>query len=481
MNRKLIFSHITYLLTARVFNILIFYFSYNLAWSRDASTLKLQRESKLGISFDSCKSIENKIGQLFYINVDGFGKNTPSTNAISPAYISLVKDLQIGGVLPHTDSYNPDSIRRDFKKLQLATEQPLLIGVDYLALSGLEKNLALKGKTQNAAQADEGGASFGLGYGAGFLGTYGGNSKECLKRIAYLDAFLHKAVGLNQALGPTIERDKEAPVLNQEANRVAPIVNDVIEQFNEMGVATTAKHFPYTPDTYNLHKKSKDTSLPREEVLKRLEVFKLLSNKTGFVMSTHLMNSNIDPKDVATFSETWISLLRKHVGSDSILMTDGLFMFDDYDQGTKSVALKWPHDQIKVRNNHTIFAARSILAGHDMVLLEGTASETRQVFDELLAVACQDKPLSRKLRERIDESYTRITNWKSRNQGQLTEGVDIPKSLLDEAQKLYPTAKNDCPNDKKFNEFKRQVDELKLKPMGKANTKESEQPTHTVR
>lgn len=42
------------------------------------------------IPYEECRELENRVGQLFYINVDGFG----SKHAIDPAYFRLVERIQ---------------------------------------------------------------------------------------------------------------------------------------------------------------------------------------------------------------------------------------------------------------------------------------------------------------------------------------------------------------------------------------------------
>lgn len=424
----------------------------NAAFGRNKSTLQLQADGKLGIRAHSCEQYENKIGQLLYVNVDGFG---PGSAAIDPAYINMVKDLQIGGVLPHPNTWDPVKLRQSYAELLAATEQPLMIGID------------------NHEVAPDIGpvVRFGMGWGAGYLSNYGSLKSECLFAKSFLDAFLHRWVGLNQALGPTVENNQNHSFLNQSPDVVAPKATRAVQAFSELGVATTMKHFPYTPTDFNLHDKSEDTKIPREKVLNMLKIYKEIGNKTGFAMSTHLLNSNIDPNDMATFSKEWVRILREDLGFGGILMTDALFMFDQYRDSVKHMSSKWPQDQVPLSDIHSIFAARAILAGHDMAFLESTARDTYQVFNDLLYVACQDKPISRELRTRIDESYERITMWKTAHKSALKQSVTLPDGLGGEAAELYKRFDSDVNCSRhidRFKEFKRKVMELKIVPLPSA-------------
>jgi beta-N-acetylhexosaminidase len=373
-------------------------------------TQELIRSDDMKIDRNECQKIEKELGQLLYVNVDGF-KTYP--DAINPAYVQMVKELNIGGVLPKFGN-NKDlsAITKSTKALQRATDLPLLIGIDRDHISSEKGDLV----------------SYGLGYGVGELGAIDDFTPQCAKRIAELQAFLHRATGLNQALGPTVEK-KGTKFLSKSANEVSIYSKPFFDALNEIGVAPTMKHFPYTPEDYNLHRKSEDTKIPKEEVMEMLEIFKKSAPQSSFAMTTHLFNSNIDPKEMATFSETWIGLLRNQVGYKGLLMTDGLFMIDNYETRKSELVSKWPQQgKRKITDDHSIFAARAILAGHDMIFLEGNAGQTKRVFKDLHYFACQNTPVAKKLRERIFESHQRIKAFKEANRTVLRPNVEIPES-----------------------------------------------------
>lgn len=394
-------------------------------------TQGLIRSDNIKIERKECQKVEEEIGQLLYVNVDGF-KTYP--DAINPAYVQMVKELNIGGVLPKFGN-NKDlsAITKATRALQRSTDLPLLIGIDRDHISSEKSGLI----------------SYGLGYGVGELGNIDSYSPQCAKRIAELQAFLHRATGLNQALGPTIEK-KGTDFLGKSANEVSIYSKPFFDALNEFGVAPTMKHFPYTPDNYNLHTKSEDTKIPKETVLEMLEIFKKSASQSPFAMTTHLFNSNIDPKEMATFSETWIGILRKQIGFQGLLITDGLFMIDNYETLKSELISKWPQQgKRKITDNHSIFAARAILAGHDMVFLEGNASQTKRVFRDLHYFACQDTPIGKKLRERIFESHQRIKTFKEANRAVLRPHIEIPESTSKLALQL--AAQNSRDQTKNFN------------------------------
>lgn len=381
-------------------------------------TTELQKAGRLGIDAAECSRIESKLGQLLYANVDNFGST--GKDPLDPAYIKMVQDLQLGGVLPKTRITNQSKIAEVNKKLQEVSRQPLMIGVDRMMLEM---------------------SAFGLGYGAGFLNKIAPNlSDVCFKREVFLDAFLHRVSGVNHALGPTIERADGETFLSRNISEVAPKAKGLIEIFRKAGIATTNKHFPYTPTTYNLHDTTVDDKISKTAVNKKLEPFRELASESDFLMTTHVLNSNIDKENVATFSPEWIRILREDVKYDGLIMTDGIFMFNKYPDSVKKMASQWPQDQVPLKSEHAIFAARSILAGHDIVLIESIAADTYKIYKELLFLACQDKPIGKEFRARVNQSYKRIISYKNNHVKELRFSDPVPDDLYKEATDIYAGA-----------------------------------------
>lgn len=399
-----------------------------------------------------CSKVHDELGQLFYIGVYGYKGHNAAGLAIQQEYVDLVRELNIGAVLPHVDSDDPQAVARSSHALQAAAQAgtshlPAILGVDYDSL-----------KTQNHK------ANFGLGYGSGLIGKFGGSlSNQCFSDLIFLDAYLHKAMGLNQSLGPTIERNPHGGFLSQDASKVMPLGNSVFDTFHQMGLGVTAKHFPYTPSDYNLHNRSEDTHVSESDVTKLLESFRESAPTADFVMSTHLMNSKIDPKDMVTFSDKWIKILRDQVGFQGLLVTDGLFMIDRYSGSVVSMASNWNGPQFN--NTKSIFAARALLAGHDMVFLEGDAASTREVFHDLQGLACGTSEVGLKLRSRIFESFKRVEAYKKKHLKSLTQNVAPDAHLIDSAIGLYNKVSNgaSCGSPEMKN-FRDQIARLGIQP-----------------
>jgi hypothetical protein len=79
-----------------------------------------------------------------------------------------------------------------------------------------------------------------------------------------------------------------------------------------------------------------------------------------------------------------------------------------------------------------VFVARSILAGHDMVLLLGVARQTIDLYEQLAVMACRDDPDGRLLTARITDSHGRIERFKKRYRGALSYRPKVDKVLIDD-------------------------------------------------
>lgn len=375
---------------------------------------RLKAAGRLGVADADCVAAENKLGQLLYVNADGFGKG--SARAIDPEYLRLAAELGLGGVLPHFGTKDVREIRKAALALRQATTSPLLLGVDYVDV-----------------ELGDVAGRVGLGWGGGLIGAYGGKLDDaCLDQAAYLQGFLHRALGLNHALGPTVDRGRRLKDAGTEAAALR-----FLDGLRTFGTAATLKHFPYLPAGHDLHADSLDTEDSREAVATKTLVFRNLAGKADFVMTTHLINSQVDP-ELVTFSPEWIGRLRRDAGFDGVIVTDALLMIARYKSLWPSIVAAWGREEaVRPREGVSIYAARALLAGHDMVLLEGTASNTRRVFADLHYIACQDTAHGKALRSRITESYERVTAYKERNRAALTWSAAVPEPLIREALELH--------------------------------------------
>jgi len=168
----------------------------------------------------------------------------------------------------------------------------------------------------------------------------------------------------------------------------------------------------------------------------RASAFGALSAEAGIMMTTHFYDSKVDP-DIVTFSSAWIGIMRAQAGFQGLLMSDGLLMLKNYADRTPLRGGPPARDTTGV-DETAVWAARAIVAGHDMVILEGSAAQTTRAFNGLLALACGRTAFGRTLAARIEESYGRIVQWKKARAAALRRVVDVPASVIDQLIALLP-------------------------------------------
>ncbi len=381
------------------------------ACAADSSIVdSLAAAGKLDIPVQQARDLESRLGQLFIVNVDGFGYGGPL--ALEPEFAPLVAQLQIGGVIPHYGSTNYERIRRTNRALKGLTKLPLLVCSDIVKIKGAGVI-----------------GTFGDGYVGGFLGRFKLLPDSELGTLARVNAFVFSALGINVALGPTVDTSTADPRTRDRARLVIAALKD-------FGLEPVLKHFPYLPARANLHQQSPDTRVPPDEVDNRLAVFQELAAEAGIMMTTHLYDSMVDTR-IVTFSPVWTSLLRSRTGFGGLLMSDGLLMLRNYSD--TSMLSAGPGDPDVAGLDRTAsWALRAILAGHDFIIVEGSAALTRRTFQGLLGVACRDTPVGSELRQRIEESYRRIESWKQANEATLRREVDVTAAVISTAVRVLP-------------------------------------------
>ncbi|MGA2639929.1 MAG: glycoside hydrolase family 3 N-terminal domain-containing protein [Spirochaetia bacterium] len=196
------------------------------------------------------------------------------------------------------------------------------------------------------------------------------------------------------------------------------------------------KHFPYLPTGANLHRESPDTKVPLEEAERRFSVFRDLAANADMIMTTHLLDSSVDGS-LVTFSPAWNALLRAGTGFTGPLVSDGLLMLKNYSDRSAFAGGVPPADFAGL-DEAAAWAARAILAGHDLVIVEGSAVQTVRVFDGLLTAACRSSTRARELRVRIEESSARIARWKQDRETALRRAVEVSPYVIQQVIALLP-------------------------------------------
>ena len=351
-------------------------------------------------------SLEQKVGQLFVIEVYGRDANNVSDSAKAgnqklygvdtPA--QAIAKYQPGGVIYFT-TRGPDNIG---DPAQVAT---LSNGLQSAA-QDLRPKIPL-----NIAVDQEGGAlvaRFGPASGAtqmpGQMALGASGSTDDAARSAEVIGTELDAVGVTQDYAPVadVNLNPNNPVIGiRSAGADSAAVSDIVAAevggFDDGGLSSIAKHFPGHGDTgTDSHYGLPEVTHTREQLEEiDLPPFKAaIDAGIDAIMTAHVTVPAIDPSgEPATMSEPILTgLLREEMGFDGLIVTDGLDM-----QGASAT---YPPDVAPVE---------AFMAGADQLLIP---PEMDTAYASVLK-AVKDGTISRK---RLDASVYRIIKHKLDNE-----------------------------------------------------------------
>lgn len=409
-----------------------------------AATAQAASAKSYGISQDPakvCPAVQNQLGQLLVAGVDGFGQGVEQ--AIHPDYVKLVKLLGLGGVLPKFGKQDASLIFESTGALFGAADKPLLIGIENTTVAfkdGLETKLV----------------GVGFGPGAGWLRHYQKANASCFAQQSFLDGFLHKALGLNYSLGPSIEFNRYSARLMEQNVDIKTAAQKLLRDYRYFAVKTTLRQYPYTAFSASLK------SLQKSQVLDKLAIFKQLAANAEFLLTGELYNKNIDADNRVAFSKPWIQLLKNKVDYQGLVVGDARrFNAASLPSYVKKWLARHPQDDPRAA-----YVAGMILSGHDMLLLQGVARETISLFEDLSVMACREDDDGKRLQARIQTAFAAIEKFKKSNRGALSYRPKADPYLLKEvlAYKHQLDNLESCPaeqvNDSRFARIKQQILEV---------------------
>ena len=305
-------------------------------------------------------SLEEKIGQLFHIGING----TKIDNKVK----KLLRTFKPGGVILFARNFkNLDSkaIRELNSELQKISIQntgiPLFISTDQEG--GRVKRLDQK-STVNFPSA----MAFGQSQNATFT-----------KEAALVTAYELRNLGINWVLAPVLDvnNNPSNPVINVRSfGSQAKLVSEMGKAYlegNQIAFSTSAvKHFPGHGDT-NIDSHYDLPTIHRNiEELQKIELlpFQMViqEGKAEVVMTAHILFPNLDKENPATLSPNVIKkLLRKKLKFQGLVSTDAMEM--------KALSKRYKPAQ----------AARlAFLAGADILLLSKNNPLLRRMYYPLL-------------------------------------------------------------------------------------------------
>ncbi|PYF99375.1 beta-N-acetylhexosaminidase [Georgenia satyanarayanai] len=236
------------------------------------------------------------------------------------------------------------------------------------------------------------------------------------------------AVGINADFAPVVDVNTNPvnPVIGvrsmgEDPQNVATLGVAQIEGMQSQGVAAAAKHFPGHGDTET----DSHTGLPivtydRETLDQHLLPFEAaIDAGVDMIMTAHVIVEELDAEMPGTLSPAVLTgLLREELGFDGLITTDALDM----------AALKQLPDNPLDDGDIAVLA---IQAGSDILLMSPDVPATF----EAVSAAVESGEITR---ERLEESVTRILEWKQ-ERGVWEEDPSVP---VDEVMDVVGTAEH---------------------------------------
>lgn len=319
--------------------------------------------------FISQLSLEEKIGQLFFVRV-------PPENAEAD-----ITTYHLGGLVVFGQDFEDEtttSFRQKMDRFQEAAAIPLLLGSD-----------------------EEGGLVSRISY-AGFV-TPPFASPQSLYQAGGMQAVIDdvdrkaeviKELGLNVNLAPVADVSQNPNsfiydrTIGLDAAGTADYVKQVVTQMEKDGLGNTLKHFPGYGDSEDSHIDIVYDERALAEVKADFLPFQAgIEAGADSILVAHNIVTSIDDTQPASISPKAHQLLRDELQFEGVVMTDDLDMAGISDfTGQDQAALK------------------AILAGNDLVM---TSHYSEQIPYVLTAIK------SGELTEtQVDQSVKRVLKWK---------------------------------------------------------------------
>lgn len=357
-------------------------------------------------------TLEEKVGQLVMVGVDGYEINANAQQ--------LIENYHVGGFVllkkNVRDSGQMLNLINTLKETNGVNKIPLFLALD--EEGGRISRMPAEFKKMPSSQQ----------VGAQNSGALGKKMGEILGREV-------KGFGMNVNFAPVLDifSNPKNKVIGDRAfgsnpELVSKVGIQTMRGIQEQGIISVVKHFPGHRDT----SVDSHVGLPRVDYdLERLRNFELrpfaeaIANDVDAIMLAHILLPKLDPDYPASFSEVLIrDILRKEMDYNGVVITDDMTMgaiVENYNIGEAAV--------------------KSILAGSDIVLVCHDFAKEEAVLKEILHAAQTGKIPA----DRIDESVYRVLKLKEKYAlaDRQKESVDVQgiNAEIEQLYKDYPALK----------------------------------------
>ena len=339
-------------------------------------------------------TLEEKVGQLFVADLVAVYSHKKSP--VFQYALKMIKDYRVGGFILAGGTVTDIAVMAN--ALQRESKVPLIMNADLE--SGMTFSVPwrhLRGRGPELPNyISGGGTQF-----PSLMAVAATNNPDYAYRMGKITAREARAIGIHWTNSPVVDinNNPENPIINtrsfgEDPKQVARFGAAYVRGVQEENVLATLKHFPGHGDT------EEDTHMGLPVLLfdaKRLEAVELVPFKAGIeagakaVMTAHLALPKLDAENrPATLSHPIMTdLLRKKLGFEGIIVTDGMTM--------QGVTDKFSPEEA---------AVLAIEAGADVVLVPENFPRAYQGILEAVKSG-KIAPM------RIDESVRRILSAKT--------------------------------------------------------------------
>lgn len=211
---------------------------------------------------------------------------------------------------------SPQQLKTLCSDLQGLDQKPLLIGIDQEG--GMVCRMKVKAGFDRVISARD--------MGKGGIDT--------VRKYANITAKMLKTAGVNLNFAPCVDVNvnPDCPVIgklgrsfSEDPMTVGNCAMEWIKTSNKYGVISCLKHFPgHGSSSKDSHQGLVDVTKSWSEA--ELEPYRMLVKDADMVMTTHVINGQIDPEFPATLSKITMKKLRDEIGFQGVIVTDDMAM-----------------------------------------------------------------------------------------------------------------------------------------------------------
>lgn len=276
-------------------------------------------------------TLHEKICQMFCVYPENLAAESggSTVTVINDTHRDTLKKYPFGGICSFLSNIKTEEqASKMTSDLQAASRIPMLTGID-------EEG----GRVQRIGGGYYDGANrgAGIGYQLNAMQTYAAQGTVTARDNGWKLADNCLRVGYNWDFAPVadVNSNPANTIIGQRAYssdyaEAASLISAAIQGFHDRGVATSIKHFPGHGDTStDTHVGAASVTKTKEQLLKEdLVPFTAgIAAGADSVMIGHLTVPHIDGENIATVSSVIVTdLLRKEMGFDGVIVTDGMQM-----------------------------------------------------------------------------------------------------------------------------------------------------------